>query len=377
MSLATYDQLVAAIYDAGVDTRKWTDFLSLLSRSFGSARVGIHCHDHFSDINLGTLQSGFDQSYIDLYNREYAPLSPWAKAQARASVCEAQTSEMLVPRDSLRKTAFYNDWVRPQEDIGTGAGITIYKSPTRLLRLSCNIRFRDEEKYQAKLVACLNLIAPHVERAFRICRRLRGIEVGDKLAASFEHLPTAVFLLGPDGHVHYANRAAERLQRDEALLAHDRTGRLEFKDSAASLALSDALSCIANREHGRLRGDFTVRRNEEGATMRATIAPFQPAPDREGDLFDSLDQSGPIAIATLHAPSRQHAPSPSDLARLHGLTHAEATLALQLFQGSNLRTHAATKGISIHTARKQLSMIFDKTGCSQQSQLVALLARSC
>ena len=109
--------------------------------------------------------------------------------------------------------------------------------------------------------------------------------------------------------------------------------------------------------------------------MSATVAPLRTGGSAESDVFDHLEQARPIAVATLHAPTRPIAPSPADLARLYGLTRAEATLALQLYGGSNLRNHAATRGISIHTARKQLSAVFEKTGCSQQSQLVGLLAR--
>ena len=373
---ATYDRLVGAIYEASVDPRKWGDFLSLLSRSFGAARVSLHCHDQINRLNLGALHSGYDPAFIDVYRRHYAAVSPWAKAQSLGPIGKVQTPDLLVDRDTLRKTAFYNDWIRPQEDIGTGAGITIFRNPKLFLRLSCNIRYRDEEKYQDRLLACMNLIAPHIERAFRIGRQLRGREPTNKLVALFEKLPTAIFLLGAGGHVYYANQAAEHLRRDEELLAFDRTGRLVFVDPAANLALSDALFCIASRDHSRLAGEFTARGGQEDAAMTATIAPFRTTPDGEADIFDGLDQARPIAIAAVQVSAPRRVPDPADLTRLYGLTRAEAALAIQLYRGSSLKTHAVERGVSIHTARKQLSAVFEKTGCSQQSQLVALLARS-
>ena len=120
------------------------------------------------------------------------------------------------------------------------------------------------------------------DRAIRISRRLHGHEPAEKLAAPFENLPTAVFLLGPGGHVHYANRAAEQLRQEDDLLIYDRVGRLTFKDPTADKALSRALFHIANHEHDRLVGDFTAGDADDGSSMNVTVAPLRKDGGRRG-----------------------------------------------------------------------------------------------
>ena len=63
------------------------------------------------------------------------------------------------------------------------------------------------------------------------------------------------------------------------------------------------------------------------------------------------------------------------LARIYGLTRAEAAIAREIARGEQLEEVAARLGIKITTARSQLSSIFAKTQTRRQSKLVVLLSR--
>ena len=54
------------------------------------------------------------------------------------------------------------------------------------------------------------------------------------------------------------------------------------------------------------------------------------------------------------------------------LTPAEARLAWELVQGGGRTKAAEKRGISVATARSQLTSIFDKTGVRRQSELERL-----
>jgi DNA-binding CsgD family transcriptional regulator len=56
-----------------------------------------------------------------------------------------------------------------------------------------------------------------------------------------------------------------------------------------------------------------------------------------------------------------------------GLTLAEATLALYVGCGGQLRTYAEQRKLSRNTVRNQLQQVFDKVGVSRQADLVARL----
>jgi DNA-binding CsgD family transcriptional regulator len=64
---------------------------------------------------------------------------------------------------------------------------------------------------------------------------------------------------------------------------------------------------------------------------------------------------------------------PSLLAKLFGLTSAEAKLASLIAEGISVEKAAEALEISRETARNQLKAVFAKTATHRQSELVALL----
>ena len=60
----------------------------------------------------------------------------------------------------------------------------------------------------------------------------------------------------------------------------------------------------------------------------------------------------------------------------YGLTAAEAALAWEIARTGGRQSAAASRGISVATARSQLSSIFDKTGVRRQAELVRLLLQN-
>jgi DNA-binding CsgD family transcriptional regulator len=66
-------------------------------------------------------------------------------------------------------------------------------------------------------------------------------------------------------------------------------------------------------------------------------------------------------------------PSTAALQRSLGLSAAEAELSALLAQGLSLEDAATRRGLSIHTVRSQLKVIFGKTGASSQAQLVRMV----
>jgi DNA-binding CsgD family transcriptional regulator/PAS domain-containing protein len=374
ITLSTYSGLVEAIYEAGLDPKKWDAFLVRLSRSLNGVWIALHCHDHVANINVGMLSQHYDPDYAATYRRDYARINPWSRAARVAAVGRAQTSEELVDPRILRKSQFYNEWVRPQEDIGTGAGITLFRDAQRFVRLSANLRFRDAERMQGDLVALLNMLAPHLHRSLTLARRLRGRHFGADLIGVLDGLPDAVFLLDSRGRVLHANARAECLRGEGDFFGYDRAGRLVLNDPVADNAVSRALRAIAKSEYMDLPGLIIARGSRSGATAEATVAPIPSRWDSDdSDLRSWFQHEGPVAIVCLGRSGARHTPDPGNLSLRFDLTPAEAAISLALCDGETLRGHAERRGISIHTARKQLKSVFEKTGTGRQSQLVALL----
>jgi DNA-binding CsgD family transcriptional regulator len=94
-------------------------------------------------------------------------------------------------------------------------------------------------------------------------------------------------------------------------------------------------------------------------------------------------QFGPEAVAAVFigaSAARRFDAEPEEtrdyLRRRHGLTLAEANVALEILKGDGRKAVAARLGISITTVRTHLSHIFEKTGVRRQAELVRLLMRS-
>jgi DNA-binding CsgD family transcriptional regulator len=82
----------------------------------------------------------------------------------------------------------------------------------------------------------------------------------------------------------------------------------------------------------------------------------------------------PLAMVLLHDPRRRLQLDPFMVAAAFDLTPAESQLAVSLAQGMSVNEVAIARGVSIETVRSQVKSIFAKTGTSQQSELVSLLA---
>lgn len=82
------------------------------------------------------------------------------------------------------------------------------------------------------------------------------------------------------------------------------------------------------------------------------------------------------AILVLRDPAAQAAWPAHTLARLFGLSAAEALLASKLAKGASLEEAATELGISRNTVRSQLQSIFLKTGINRQSDLIRALLNS-
>jgi DNA-binding CsgD family transcriptional regulator len=71
----------------------------------------------------------------------------------------------------------------------------------------------------------------------------------------------------------------------------------------------------------------------------------------------------------------RHAPDSIDarlrtLGPTYGLTVAEQRVLGALIVGESPAQHAQSRGVSIHTVRKQIAMIKEKMGCTRQVDLV-------
>lgn len=375
IDIEKYSSIVQLIYAAGLDSAKWQHVMANISDAVGHVRLALNGHDMEANANIGFLTHNYDTEYHSSYQSYYAATNPWNAKVAGMVVGRAIPSQAVLEPDILRRTEFYNDWIRPQDDIGTGAGITLFRDRTRFLRLSANIRFRDEETMQQPLVSLLDNLAPHMSASFDLAKRIAIGSIGSPYQAALERGVDAVFLLDYRGRVCLVNAQADRLQRDGSHVRIDRARQLRFSDKVAQRIVDTRIRDIIRGELSASI-EIAVRSGAMASHIMASVAPFVTDEGLIRPPLRLLADDHPAVVVLLRRRRCEPDGGFAGLARSYGLTVAECALAKHLFEGRSVSSFADTRGVSIHTARNQLRSLMSKTDTTRQIELVSLISRA-
>ena len=366
----SYGVLVRRVYSAGLDRARWSEFLADLSTLIGRSWIALHGHDTVRNVNLGFLTHNYSPDHHSSYLQHFAARNPWNAQAARVPVGAVIHSQILLEPGVLKRTEFYNDWIRPQDDIGTGAGVTLFRDRERFLRLSCNVRFRDLESMEARLLGLLEAIGPHVQASFQLSRRLAGARVGQHYQDALQLVPEAALLLDPTGRITFANAAAERLLEGTRAIA-TADGRITLPDQSAQQALEAALAAVT---HGTTSPGAPITIRTDTAPLVAELFPFVSGEAPVKPPLLVLLEGLPTAILMLRRSTSPLGDALESAAERYGWSPAETALCRHLLEGGSVRSFSERRGVSFHTARNQMRGVLEKAGVQRQSALVALVA---
>ncbi|MFZ2995423.1 helix-turn-helix transcriptional regulator [Sphingobium sp.] len=203
-------------------------------------------------------------------------------------------------------------------------------------------------------------IAKHARTAVRLQRAIeqQGFAL---LAGTFEAMDRACWLLDATG------RVGDMTPNAEELLS---TSRLAIKDGWLTSARADESRAIGRAVRmacdppGRAADPVALADDAGGVAIMMEIYPLPARP------WALPYAPRAIAIARVGAPSDRHVQL---LIRTFALTPAEADIAIRLAAGQSRPAIAAARGVSTETLKVQLRSIYDKTGCSRESQLVRMV----
>ena len=123
----------------------WQMFIDRVVEVAGADCATLFFHDAPSGRGAITLSSGVPDTALRDYADHFGALNPWMWQVGQTPICEAVVGEQLVPRDRMRSTEYYNDFLQAygQE---TGVGVTIERASGRFLMLSTLSGDLDEER---------------------------------------------------------------------------------------------------------------------------------------------------------------------------------------------------------------------------------------
>ncbi|HEX4113888.1 MAG TPA: helix-turn-helix transcriptional regulator [Stellaceae bacterium] len=360
-------ELIERIYAASLDKAQWRALLSSLAEIIGGAGA-IFSQDTRTAAASIFDDFGFVDGAMANYVAHFTEINPWLPQVEALKIPVGKTivDEDLIDTRSYEGNEFYNDWVRPQDLYYMIAGVVL-KDKT----LGTNLTFlrpRAAGPYRSDEIELFNLLLPHVARAAQIHRHLFTVDLTARASEqALDGLEVALLIVDRQARIRFANGAAERMLR-QATGIQRRDDRLRAASPRDSETLQHTILRAADTAAGKgidAGGVLPIRRAGNEPLM-AMVSPLLP--DKTG-----LGTAEPAALVLISDPSTRARPREEDLARLFGLTPAEAMLLAALVDGERVNDFAARKGISLATVKTQLQSIFGKTGQSRQSDLMRLV----
>jgi DNA-binding CsgD family transcriptional regulator len=281
-----------------------------------------------------------------------------------------RASEMVGHELELEHSAFYREYMKPQ-------GLAL-ESPLCHLMASAETRplagmtiYRREgcRPFGPADFELLDLLVPHLGRAYRIHRRFGDARHEQRaLREVLDRLPSGVILLDKDSRAVLSNRSADQILALEDGIRLDH-GRPRLDDAAQDRAFQQLLAeaaqlrALRGRSYGKT---LSVLRPSGRRSYPLMVGPLL-APPPGTDLREA------VAIVFIADPEGSQISTTEVLEGLYDLTPAEADLLRLLAEGRSLEEVAEQRGVTMNTARSQLKQVFAKTDTRRQGELVRLV----
>jgi len=261
--------------------------------------------------------------------------------------------------DQLDNNPIYRDFFRPH-GLGWSAGTGLWMPTGDHVVFSVE-REHSRGPIEKNNVALLNELRPHLARSALVTARL-GLQAATGANSALTSMGLPALLLDQWGTVIEANHLIERLRDHVQWTAQN---RVALTDARANELLATAMAGLDGGSDLTVRS-FPLRDSDDRPAMVAHIVPIRRTAH---DIF-----AGSYALLVLTPVTAPAAPQIELMRSLFDLTASEARVARGLAAGETLDEIAATGGVAISTVRSQLRSVLQKTGCSRQAELVALLA---
>lgn len=261
--------------------------------------------------------------------------------------------------EQLAQDPIYRDFFRPR-GLGWSAG-TALRIPT-----GDNIVFSIERAFEQgpveqKHVERLNALRPHLARSALVSSRL-GLQRAKGATETLTALRLPAILVDDAGRVVETNDLVEGLGDAVRISA---AGKLSLADPRANDMLTAAVAAIEVSPDAA-PSTFPVR---DAVGQPVAVLHVMPIKRTAHDIFAQS-----YALLMLTPVTSDRAPSIDLMRSLFDLTVSEARVARGVAMGQTLEEIAAEGDVAITTVRSQLRRVLEKTGCSRQAEVAALLA---
>ena len=361
--------LIGQIYEAGIEPRLWDATLVRLGERFGANAGTLATMVSGSNQVSFSSEFGTDPEWLARYNQEFCKpeLNPLVPAIRRLRPGLAAADWMLLPKQNLMRSPFYNEWSLPL-DRHTYCGLMMLAGPQAVGTIVF-CRGRRSGDFTPDEVALLQALSPHLVRAVGLSRHLGALEGKRQLSdALLDVAARPVIVVEPDGRIVQANGAAWRIldAADGLLVRRDRLAAVRPADTST---VRRRIKATAERDLAACGAMAVVRRS---GALPYSVA-MTPVP------IDAVGlEQGKVLVAVFVADPHANPPDmASTLQIAYGLTLAEASLVELLAHDTPSLADAADRlGVSQTTVKTHLRHCYQKTGARRQTELIRLALAS-
>jgi DNA-binding CsgD family transcriptional regulator len=360
---------IGRIYQAAVEPERWPAFLEDLRCHLGLASASL-VFRHPGEDDRGIITSvGADEYYGDTYRSHYHTLNPWLPWGQVAQEGRAVLADSVLAQSELRRTEFYNDWMRPQGLAHLFTTFLCHPGPGEPVAELGGLREEAAGPLQDEDLAPVRVLVPHLQRALVIHSRVQGAQMRAGAAEEvLDRILGGVILLDERGAPIAINRTADRILAADDGLVLDRDGPRASTPEQTS-EIRRALAGAAKTGKGDGEDSDVVMRLLRPSGRQALEVVVTPIGRESSALFEDRAAAA-IFVAE---PDVQAERPAARLCRIHGFTQTEAEVASRIAAGVRLSDIGEELGITIHTVRGHLKQLFAKTNTHRQGELVRVL----
>ena len=360
--------MLASIYEAALEPGQWPVALQHVgaqisassaflfsSHSATEPEAFVHVHNHAPEM---------PKDFGEYWHTQ----DEWANAARRTGIMRSGTwvvGPELVPVDQLRKTAFFNDFCKPNDIEGLVGGVLFDGTEADGMPFTnvCWYRPPGTESFGTLEKEHLKGLVPHLQRALRIQRSIRAL-ADDRVHKALGALRVASLVLDRKGCVHQRNQAAATLL--ESLPAGCvRFGQLRLIGEKCSPSLPEALAACSPANPVRIVAVLPGGRPQlvEATLMQLPSEGASPLGHREDERF----------LLLVELPRTDGYGAAAAVAGLFGLSPAEVRVLGRLLEGATPAEISAASGTTMNTVRTQIGNLLQKTNTTRQTELLLLM----
>lgn len=361
---APEDHLINCLHRAALDRVGWQHFVSALELEFNGAKASIHGAMGPRKSPFLSVSGSFDPDFALSYLAHYQHINPFMPLSAAIPEGQVRMSPSDITQEKLRSTEFYNDWLRPQEDLSFAVALKSNPHQGRTVVLSLNIRQQDCDKFAVRAQQVLERLEPHVSHAFQVAETISTLSARSRNFDGSNSWAGGMLMLDEKLSLLWAE--PEAISHDGEVFRVNALNRVTFCDSAVQ-----HWATAVSRSHGKAAGLHYSVQGTGGWRIRFVKGMeehiYLPSPFFGGCQFS---KAGNLFLLSKQI---QAAPLQKVLQARFGLTSTEVKIAEAISSGQSTEEIAAARQVSRHTVRNQVRSVLDKMDARHRIDVTRIL----